>query len=165
MNRTNTYRQRFSPVTKRKHIHDDTIKWKHFPRYWPFMRGIHRPPVNSPHKDQWRRALMFSLIWDWTYGWVNNRDAGDLRRHCAHYGVIVMQLSTQTVSRDFARKHPHGDDKDRTTLIMCNNCLIKKFHWLYDDHVCKYNFKTHSTEEQLGYSLLICSQINVTEPH
>ena len=22
--------------------HDDVIKWKHFPRYWPFMRGIHR---------------------------------------------------------------------------------------------------------------------------
>ena len=23
----------------------DVIKWKHFPRYWPFVRGIHRPPV------------------------------------------------------------------------------------------------------------------------
>ena len=32
--------------------HDDVIKWKQFPRYWPFVRGIHRPPVNSPHKDQ-----------------------------------------------------------------------------------------------------------------
>ena len=43
-------------------IHDDVIKWKHFPRYWPFVRGIHRSPVNSPHKGQWRRALMFTLI-------------------------------------------------------------------------------------------------------
>ena len=42
--------------------HDDVIKWKHFPRYWPFVRGIHRSPVNSPHKGQWRGALMFSLI-------------------------------------------------------------------------------------------------------
>ena len=25
--------------------HDDVIKWKHFPRYWPFVRGIHRSPV------------------------------------------------------------------------------------------------------------------------
>ena len=33
--------------------HDDVIKWKHFPRYWPFVRGIHRTPVNSPHKGQW----------------------------------------------------------------------------------------------------------------
>ena len=32
--------------------HEDVIKWKHFPRYWPFVRGIHRSPVNSTHKDQ-----------------------------------------------------------------------------------------------------------------
>ena len=43
-------------------IHDDVIEWKHFPRYWPFVRGIHRSPVNSPHKGQWRGALMLSLI-------------------------------------------------------------------------------------------------------
>ena len=30
--------------------HDDAIKWKHFPRNWPFVRGIHRWPLNSPHK-------------------------------------------------------------------------------------------------------------------
>ena len=43
----------------------------------------HRSPVNSPHKGQWTRALMFSLIWAWINGWVNNREAGDLRRHYA----------------------------------------------------------------------------------
>ena len=43
--------------------HDDAIKWKHFLHYWPFVRGIHRSPVNSPHKDQWRGALRFSLIY------------------------------------------------------------------------------------------------------
>ena len=36
--------------------HDGVMKWKHFPRYWPFVWGIHRPPVNSPHKGQWRGA-------------------------------------------------------------------------------------------------------------
>ena len=71
--------------------HDDVIKRKHFPRYWPFVRGIHRSPVNSPHKGQWRGALMFSLICVWINGWVNNRDAGDWRRYRAHHGVIVMQ--------------------------------------------------------------------------
>ena len=50
----------------------------------------HRSPVNSPHKGQWRRALMFSLICAWINGWVNNREAGDLRRHRANYDVIVM---------------------------------------------------------------------------
>ena len=42
--------------------HDDVIKWKHFQRYWPFVRGIHRWPVNSPHKGQWRGA--FDVFFD-----------------------------------------------------------------------------------------------------
>ena len=58
--------------------------------YWPFVRGIHRSPVNSLHKGQWRGALMFSLICTRINGWVNNREAGDLIRHRAHYDVIVM---------------------------------------------------------------------------
>ena len=67
------------------HNHDDVIKWKHFPRYWPFVRSVHRSPVNSPHKGQWRGALMFSLICTWIHGWVSNREAGDLRRLRTHY--------------------------------------------------------------------------------
>ena len=70
--------------------HDDVIKWKHFPRHWPFVRGIHRSPVNSPHKGQWRGALMFTLICARINGWVNTREAGDLRRYRAHCDVIVM---------------------------------------------------------------------------
>ena len=70
--------------------HDDVIKWKLFPGHWPFVKGIHRWPVDSPHKGQWRGALMFSLVCAWKNGWVNNRDAGDLRRHRAHYDVTVM---------------------------------------------------------------------------
>ena len=81
--------QRLTPALKSQY-HNDVIKRKHFPRYWLFVRGIHRWPVNSPHKGQWRGALIVSLICAWTNGWVNNRDAGDLRRHRAHYGVTVM---------------------------------------------------------------------------
>ena len=73
-----------------KNFHDDVIKWKRFPCYWPFVRGIHRSPVNFPHKGQWRGALMFSLICAWTNSWANSGDAGDLRRHLTHHGVIVM---------------------------------------------------------------------------
>ena len=73
-------------------MHDNVIKWKHFPRYWPFVRGIHRSPVNSPHRGQWRGALVLSLICSWINGWVNNREAGDLRCHRAHYDVIVMEI-------------------------------------------------------------------------
>ena len=75
--------------------HDGVLSWwRHqmetFPRYWPFVRGIHRPPVNSPHKGQWRGALMFCLICAWINGWVSNDKAGDLRRHRAHYDVTMM---------------------------------------------------------------------------
>ena len=69
--------------------HDDVIKWKKIPYYWPFVRGIHRGPVNSPHKGQWRGALMFSLIcalnkrltkqwWSW---WFETPSCS-LWRHC-----------------------------------------------------------------------------------
>ena len=70
--------------------HDGVIKWKHFPRYWAFVRGIHRTLVNSPHKGQWRGALTFSLNCIWINGCENNRNAGDLRRYRTHYDVIVV---------------------------------------------------------------------------
>ena len=71
--------------------HGDVIKWKHFPALLAFVRGMHRSPVNSPHKGQWRGALMFALICAWINDRVNNREAGDLRRHRAHYDVTVIQ--------------------------------------------------------------------------
>ena len=57
--------------------HDDIIKWKPYPRHSPFVWGNRRSPVNSPHKGQWRGALMFSVIYAWINDWVNNGEAGD----------------------------------------------------------------------------------------
>ena len=86
--------------------HDDVIKWKHFPRYWPFMQG--NSPVNGEFPTQRPATRTFDVflicawikdcvkiemlvIWDARInGWVNNRDAGDLRRRRAHYDVTVM---------------------------------------------------------------------------
>ena len=42
-------------------IHEDVIKWKDFPRYWLFVRGIHRSPVNSPHKAS--DAELWCFLW------------------------------------------------------------------------------------------------------
>ena len=81
--------------------HDDVIKWKHFPRYWPFVREIHRSPVNFPHKGQWRGALMFTLICARMNGWVNNREAGDLRRYLVHYDVIVMMSLNKICHKNY----------------------------------------------------------------
>ena len=49
-------------------------------------------PVNSPYKGRWRGALMFSLICVWINDWINNREAGDLRRYDAHYNVMQWYL-------------------------------------------------------------------------
>ena len=108
--------------------HDDVIKWKHVPLYWPFVRGIHRSPVNSPHKGQWRGAFMFSLICAWINRWVNNREAGDLRRYFAHYDVIVMgcrglhgDLEQQKSCSNFV--FVYGFRKVRIRSALCFYCV------------------------------------------
>ena len=136
----------------------------HSLHYWSFVRGIHRWPVNSPHKgpvtrkklllmasscvrnsdnpsrdttihmmtssngnmfrvtgplraeftghrwipphkSQWRGALIFSLICAWINGW-NNRKAGDLRLHRAHYDVTVMQRLYDKIPQIENGEHP-----------------------------------------------------------
>ena len=85
--------------------HDDVIKWKHFPRYWPFVRGIHRSLVNSPHKGRWRGALMFLWSSPWINGWVNNCEAGDLKCYRADCDVIVMHTPCHNLSaKDVAQR-------------------------------------------------------------
>ena len=68
--------------------HDDVIKWKYFfrvtGRVWGEFTG-HRWIPRTNASD-----AMFSLILAWINSWVNNREAGDLRRHRAHYDVTVM---------------------------------------------------------------------------
>ena len=81
---------RHNMILYKSTLHDYVIKWKHFARYWPFVLGIHRPPMNSTHQGQWRGALIFSLICAWINASVNNREASDLRCHRGHYDVIVM---------------------------------------------------------------------------
>ena len=79
--------------------HDDVIKWKYFPCHWPFVRGYHRSPVDSPHKGRWRGSLRFSLICAWTNGRANNRGASDLRHHRAIYDVTVMMFAFSIILR------------------------------------------------------------------
>ena len=103
-------------VRRQQVFHDDVIKWKHFPLYWPFVRGIHRSLVNSLYQqmNQWHRALMFSLICPWTSDRTNNRDAGDLRRHRTHYDVNVMQYASEAWTTKLGGKctHPYHHHKN-----------------------------------------------------
>ena len=92
-------------------FHPHLSWWCHqietFLHHWPFVRGIHRPPVNSPHKGQWSVALMFSLICTRTYGWANHRYAGDLRCHHTHYEVTVMVTEYLTHGMSHVDADPH----------------------------------------------------------
>ena len=83
-----------SPGWRWLFIENHTSWWRHqMEAYSPLLAicaGNSPVPVNFPHKGQWRGALMFPLICTWINGWVNSREAGDLRRHSAHYDVIIM---------------------------------------------------------------------------
>ena len=100
-----TSRQGITGINKSPH--DDVIKWKYFPRYWPFVRGIHRSPVNSPYKGQYR-------------------EAGDLiRYHRAHYDVTVML---------WKKLHSESKSKAKMHLKMPSaNILSTLFNYLCDE--------------------------------
>ena len=93
--------------------------------------------MNSPHKGQWCRALMFSLICPWINCWVNNCEAGDLRRHHAHYDVIVMNFIKSLTCRKIARKFSLDGD----TFV--TNFPLPMVSWSFT-HSSK-NFRTQVT--------------------
>ena len=95
-------------------FHDDIIKWKHFPRYWPFVWGIHWSPVNSPHKGQWHKALRFSLMMMSSNGnifritgslcgeftghrWIPLTKASDAKLLCFHWSSIEKTIETPVI--------------------------------------------------------------------
>ena len=68
--------------------HYDVIKWKHFPVTGPLCEEFtgHRwiPLIKASDP-----GLMFFFICAWLNDWLNNRVAGDLRRHRVHNDVTV----------------------------------------------------------------------------
>ena len=112
--------------------HDDVIKWKHFLRSWSFARRIHRSSVDSPHKGQWCRALMFSLICAWINDWANNRDAGGLKGHRTHCDATIMHMATIQFPRIFPRFN--GDDFSLLCFTYSHCLLILLWiasHWVH----------------------------------
>ena len=115
--------------------------WRHqmetFSASLAFVRGIHRSPVNSPHKGQWRGALVLFLICAWINGWVNDGEAQDLRRHRAHYdGTVIGNM----VNLVWASMY----------LLKCNHLLLKHI-WTHGKIHFPYLHALLSTNE--GYFL------------
>ena len=95
--------------------------WRHqmetFSALLAICAGNSPVPVNSQHKGQWRGALVFSLICTRINAWVNNGEAGDLRRNRGHYDVTVMNdnrgiTTSNVISEDIlgslTTKNPPG---------------------------------------------------------
>ena len=96
-----------------------------------------------PHKGQWRGALMFSLIWAWTNGWVSNQNFGDLRGHHAHYDVTVVTQSCI-----------HLVDINITALSLVYICIFG----LHSSHTCitaKLSGPSLKQEENLQFVRLV----------
>ena len=67
----------YSGLRTSREQHDDVIKWKHFLRYRHSVWGIHRSPVNSPHKKPVTRS--FDAIFDLRLNkWLSKQS----RRRC-----------------------------------------------------------------------------------
>ena len=65
--------------------HDDVMTWNRFPHYWPFLRGIHRSPVDSPHKGPAIRSFrVYLLLQQRSYRWF--------KKPYALFDVTVMLL-------------------------------------------------------------------------
>ena len=104
--------------------------WRHqmetFSALLALCAGKSPVPVNSPHKGQWRGALMFSLICVWINGWVNNREAGDLRRYRGHYDVNVMEYNNYAhASRSLLFSH----------LLLCKSMYPWFLLWYGGNHM------------------------------
>ena len=131
--------------------HEHVIKWRHFPCYWPFVQGIHRWPVNSPRKGQWRGALMFSLICTETNVWASNRGAGDLRRHRVRYDVNVMEIY---ICCPFLREREYVPRRvDKRSMNYC-------VYHLFGLHQCGYDNKTPYVSWKKSLSALLKAKLN-----
>ena len=133
--------------------------WRHqmetFPRYWPFVRGIHRSPVNSPHKGQWRGALMISLIS--IKVWVNSREAGDLRRYRAHYDVTVMCAILRLLQYQWDNTDDYGQKISRSCFcflfvcLFCYCCFVFVFCFFVFKEKRNQNAKQYTTKPFVNF--------------
>ena len=152
--------------------------WRHqmetFSALLALYAGNSPVPVNSPHKGQWRGALMFSLICAWIIDWVNNREAGDLRRHRGHYDVSVMsnlQVGITTLEEDSCVIYDKPDDITATLARQRPNWppgereIMEMTSWWYETHrqTCNTS-RTISQNLNVSRLVLLLSLPNPLKP-
>ena len=101
-------------------VHLCISRWRHQMEAFSALQSL--CVQNSPVTDD---AEFWCFLWSaWINGWVNNHEAGDLRRHRAHYDVTVM------IFHACQHHPPHG-----ALLLWCDNPPITQKpigHWPFD---------------------------------
>ena len=142
--------------------HDDVIKWKHLPRYWPFVRGIHRGPVTRSFDiffDLRPNKWLSKQSWSWLFEFET--PSHPLWRHCNEIipstKILLSQLMTSTLYWCIASKL-----KAPQNLYWMSNMFlwVQIFIFFVFYHVVP---KRHS---QLYYELMVCkTKRNLKRPY
>ena len=101
---------------------DDVIKWKHFPRYWPFVRGIHRSPVRF---DIFFDLRLNKRLRKQSWGWWFETLSHPLWRHC---NIALCDIITGSDAICVPRRH--------------RNMLINERHHWWIQMVIKATWNT-----------------------
>ena len=129
--------------------YDDAIKWKGFPRCWPFVRGIHRSPVNFPNRDRYDLLIAGHLVGEiyptqnainaglWcsfllaeTKFWTNYLAAGNSRRRGAHVTSLYWNALTPVLDNWVKTKN-----KETKNVYSFDDCFCSEieFRWVPHD--------------------------------
>ena len=110
-----------------------------------------------------RRTLIFSLICAWMNVWINNREAGDFRRHRAHYDVTVMPNTAPILCHHWAcRRHSRSRLRVFWQNFVGHRRFGKKYYW--PDYIILNGFRdlmklrsTHQSAERIVSSFMKCN--------
>ena len=130
-----------------KGIHDDVIKWKHFPRYWPFVRGIHRSPMNSLHnfKPVTRSFDVFFVC-------VNNSVKPSSKSMIYFY---IHKISCRVRNCSCRDSRPRnlttcGQDPSLRLINVPCDCVITFTHMYIYVHICVFIALNHNQERPIN---------------
>ena len=114
--------------------------WRHqmktFSALLALCAGNSPVPGEFPAQRPVTRSFDVSLICARINGWVNNGEAGDLRRHRVHYDVIVMHHGNP--KHEYNQKKYYGPNK--TTLTVCT---FYGMYFVLVDLLCLGGYITH----------------------
>ena len=146
-------------------IHGGVNKWKPFPRYWLFTRGIRRSQVDSLHKVLWRGALMFSLICAWTVEQTTETSV-----IWSAIALIMTQLYWPITPMEFIHQYDMSNNiKPHTLVCACMNwvrvcarvyrlsllCYMLSFIIAFCDKCCQHSLYSTTCEDERQHHLAI----------